>query len=131
MCSNIFYLQEQLQRLIAERTNDNTVMIGEQSPTIGEMRDYLLKQSFYLQLEVIELIESIAGSNDVMKPWKQSYADIGNVKFETSDAIKSEAIDMLCFCINMCLAVGITKDNVLHEYSKVFNKNTERQLNGY
>ncbi len=94
------------------------------------MVDYIKDQAFFLQQEAIELAEEFGGK-DILKPWKINHVSVATNIAKITDNTKSEAIDMLCFCLNICLAAGITPDNIHDEYSKVWVKNINRQHDGY
>lgn len=99
--------------------------------TVGEVCETIHKSMTFFQLEVIELMEEIAGSKDILKPWKANHINVASQQFKTSDLIKSEAMDVLCFALNICLLAGITPSNIDGEYQKVWNKNIDRCNNGY
>ena len=80
--------------------------------------------------EISELIQEISGGNrNAMKPWSVYYEQERIKSFSSSSHVRSEAIDVLCFAINICLAAGVTADNVDEEYNKVLEKNVRRQKN--
>lgn len=93
---------------------------------------YVKDQASFLNLEITEILLAM-GNDDraILKPWSVKHKVLANATFVSTDEIKSEAIDMLCFCLNICLAVGITPENIENEYDKVWQKNIERQQNGY
>lgn len=96
--------------------------------TVGTTIDYIQQMSFYLSEEVSELIQEISGGNrNAMKPWSVNYAKERNRSFVTTQHVRSEAIDMLCFAINICLAAGIKPANINREYDQVLTKNVGRQ----
>lgn len=97
----------------------------------GTIVSYVKDQAFFLNQEVVELCEAIGGSRDILKPWKVAHKELSAEAVDITDHIKSEAIDALCFCMNICLAAGITPENIEEEYSKVWEKNMERHNNGY
>jgi NTP pyrophosphatase (non-canonical NTP hydrolase) len=96
--------------------------------TVGMTVDYIQQMSFYLSEEVSELIQEISGGNrNAMKPWSVEYSKARNASFVTTPHVRSEAIDILCFAINICLAAGIKPDDINAEYDKVLTKNVGRQ----
>jgi NTP pyrophosphatase (non-canonical NTP hydrolase) len=96
--------------------------------TIGTTINYIQSMSFFLSEEISELIQEISGGNrNAMKPWSATYNKERNKSFVTTPHIRSEAIDMLCFAINICLAAGIKPLDVNLEYDKVLEKNIRRQ----
>lgn len=98
----------------------------------GAMVNYLNSMKSALEEELRELTLEI-GNNDraIMKPWSTKYLDIAGKRFLSTPEIRSEAIDLLCFAMNMCIAVGIDESNIDKEYEKVWRKNMLRQRNGY
>lgn len=102
-----------------------------QSASVGIAVDYIREMSFYMSEEVSELIQEISGGNrNALKPWSSAYERERLKSFSSTPHIRSEAIDVLCFAINICLAAGITADTVNEEYNKVLDKNIRRQKNG-
>ena len=99
--------------------------------SVGDQYSYIKDTLFYLQEEVSELLEALGnGSRDIHKPWSINQAKILNRTANQSNTVKSEAIDMLCFTLNICLAAGITPDNIDMEYKKVLTKNLDRINSG-
>jgi hypothetical protein len=100
--------------------------------TNGGIVQYIKDQEFFFREEVTEIMLAI-GEEDraILKPWSTRHNAIVNKQFNSTDAVKSEAIDMLCFCLNICLAVGLTPSNINEEYIKVLTKNLQRQSDGY
>jgi NTP pyrophosphatase (non-canonical NTP hydrolase) len=96
------------------------------------MIQYIKDQAFFLNEEVTEIMLAI-GKEDraILKPWSTRYNSIAYQEFKSTDSIRSEAIDMLCFCLNICIAVGLGPDNIEQEYNTVFQKNIHRQEHEY
>jgi NTP pyrophosphatase (non-canonical NTP hydrolase) len=131
--NTILYKQQELQKLIAEVQNTPEINISD-FPSVpnGVLCEHVKSHAFSMQEEVVELLIAIGGGDRaILKPWSKKYPAIYCKEFIPTDAIKSEAIDMLCFCLNICLAVGITPGNIDDEYNKVLNKNIIRQTKGY
>lgn len=124
--NEIFKKQLDLQNLIALNTGRVERPINR-----GQLVDYIKDQAFYLNSEILELMEAVGGSRDILKPWKASYGYYAYRDDFREEVSKSEAIDMLCFAMNICLAVGVTPDNIDEEYDKVWQKNIKRQQDGY
>lgn len=114
--------QQELQKSL--NNNYNPKNTGQLCHEIKEM-------AFYLNQEVVELIEEIAGSRDINKPWKAGHNDIYGKPIVITDKVKSEAIDVLKFCLNICIMSGITQDNLNEEFDKVHNRNIVRHKDGY
>lgn len=127
---NIFEKQLGLQRVIA--TNYGYKLPNHMSFNKGEMVDYVKEHAFYLNEEIRELILAI-GDNDsaIYKTWKANHIDLCEQTHYNTKEIQYEAIDMLCFCINICLGVGINDDNVERLYNEVLERNLKRQQEGY
>lgn len=121
--NKLFKLQQELQELLTTGEPD-----GEY---VGNLCEQIRNMAFYLNQEVVELIEEIAGSRDINKPWKTSYVDLYMQETDLTDKVRSEAIDVLKFAMNICLLAGITPDNVNEEFSKVHQRCIERYENGY
>jgi|GEM_PF-6783985 len=95
--------------------------------TVGEIYQFIQQMKFCLAEELTELMEALGdNSRDIHKPWAKNYKAIHESPMISSAAIKEEAIDSLCFLLNILLAVGITPENLDYEYSKVLKKNTTR-----
>jgi len=129
--NNILAKQLQLLNMIAQNTTDVHPCFIKTEPTKGEVVQYIKEHSFFMNQEVVELMHQIGTGRTILKPWKQAYKDLCQEEARPGDQAKSEAIDMLCFCLNICLAAGITPDNIDAEYAKVWDKNVARQKNGY
>jgi len=100
--------------------------------TKGEIINYIKDQMLYLQLEIVELMVEI-GNDDaaILKPWSERHPTIALQKFEPTDRTKSEAIDCLRFCLNICLAAGLTPDNIEQEFDKVWTRSITRLQDNY
>lgn len=131
--NTILYKQQELQKLIAETQNIPEINISDfSSIPNGVLCGHIKSHAFSMQEEIVELLIAIGGGDKaILKPWSKKYPAIYYKEFIPTDAIKSEAIDMLCFCLNICLAVGITPDTINNEYDKVHSKNVIRQNKGY
>lgn len=131
--NNILSKQLELLNLIKEKHGGiHPNKYGLHYHDKGTVIQYIKDNAFFLNEEIVEVMLAI-GNNDraIIKPWTERHKTLVNAKFEPDDKVKSEAIDMLCFCINICLAVGITPDNIEDEYNKVWSKNVNRQQNNY
>lgn len=126
--NTILEKQEILQALIEAKSV--TPCTHFNITTKGELVDYIKNAQYALNQEIVELIEAI-GTRDILKPWKQNYSSIVDQPVELTAEIRSEAIDMFCFALNILLAVGITCYNIDEEYEKVRLKNVDRQEGVY
>jgi NTP pyrophosphatase (non-canonical NTP hydrolase) len=121
--NKLFKQQQDLQSLLTTGEPD-----GEY---VGNLCEQIRNMAFYLNQEVVELIEEIAGSRDINKPWKTAYTDLYMKETDITDKVRSEAIDVLKFAMNICLLAGITPENVDEEFNKVNDRCIERYENGY
>ena len=122
------------QELMQVKYSVSTGMIDptmSEYESTGEVLDYIRDTRDFMIEEVNELMIEIGGGRDALKPWTTAYDHLRATDFEATDHIKSEAIDMLCFALNICLAAGVTPENIDEEYDKVHSKNERRQTNGY
>ena len=124
--SEIFKKQAAIQAGFAKQGMTDPSSIPKWK-TVGEAIDYVREMQYFMHEEVSELMNEIGGGRDAVKPWSPNYTEARNKQFVPTDHVRSEAIDMLCFAINICLAAGVTPDIVNDEYEKVFQKNKGRQ----
>lgn len=89
--------------------------------------DYIKEMHFFMNEEVTELLEEVAGSRNSLKPWLKEHDSLKEDRYVPDGDSKSEAIDVLCFCMNILLAAGITHENIDAEYDKVYDKIKRRQ----
>jgi|TARA_R100000656_G_scaffold124929_1_gene104434 NTP pyrophosphatase (non-canonical NTP hydrolase) len=128
--NKIFELQAELQ----ETYDDMGGMLNPQSLTglsVGHTLDYIRDMKDFMLEEVNELMIEIGDGREALKPWSSKYDELRSRDYEPTDHVRSEAVDMLCFALNICLAAGVDGSNIRKEYLKVYRKNKERQLNGY
>lgn len=122
--NKLFKKQQELQELYATDDSYNIEYVGQLCEQIRNMQ-------LFLTQEVDELVEEIAGSRDINKPWKSNYQYIYLSEIDLTSKVKSEAIDVLKFAMNICLLAGITPDNIESEFDKVHKRCIERYENGY
>lgn len=120
--NRLFKLQQKLQTIIKPETNHAMV---------GQLCEEILQTAFYLNQEVVELVEELGGGRDINKPWKSNYLSLYEAPVCITSKVKSEAIDVLKFAMNICLLAGITPENIEAEFLKVHEKNLYRIDNGY
>jgi hypothetical protein len=95
--------------------------------TVGEVYDFISLMKFCLDEELTELLEALGdGSRKIHKPWTKEYEYLRNRPFSIDLKVVEEAIDALCFMMNILLTVGVTPENVENEYQKVWDKNVSR-----
>ena len=109
----------------------DTLAGGMTPMSSGSLCSDVRDMAFFLNQEVIELIEEIGGSRDINKPWKEGFNDLYSAEINITDKVRSEAIDVLKFCLNICLLAGITPENIKEEFDKVHKRNLQRIEDGY
>lgn len=119
--NELFRKQATLQELLNEGSSDY----------VGDLCHKIKNMAFFLNQEVVELVEEIAGTRDINKPWKANYNNIYHKHVEITDKVRSEAIDVLKFAMNICLLAGITPENVDKEFDQVHKRNVRRIDDGY
>jgi hypothetical protein len=124
--NDIFKKQEELQKRYALMMNiqDPGVLPGK---NVSHAVMYIRAMHGFAHDEVNELLAEVAGSRQNLKPWTKGHSAAMKEVYEPTDKIRLEAIDFLCFAVNICLAAGLTADNVDSYYKTVYDKNVERQ----
>lgn len=126
--------QQLLQQLaLQERLSEKGRAVNPNSVvTIGEFVDYVLGMQRFLNMEIEEILQLLPV--DARKPWKATH-DTSRAyrvdQFVDMDHLREEAIDALCFLMNIMLVCGITPDNIGDIFDKVVNKNQWRCENEY
>ena len=123
---NIIAKQKELQKLIfGDRVTSINPLID--NCNVGFKYDGINQLSFFMHEEITELMEALGNSTrDTHKPWRKSCHILRKQSYASTDEIKEEAIDMLCFALNICLAVGIDENNIDDTYEKVCVKIKKR-----
>lgn len=123
--------QLELQRKLAERgkaIDPSQLVHGN----VGEFVDYIRDMKEYLNMEVEEILQTLP--IEARKPWKaihnhsRQYPVSGTAPL---DVIQHEAIDALCFMLNIVLACGVQPEQFEIRFSEVLNKNLDRAEHGY
>ena len=123
--NDIMHKQMHLRKLIMQKTN-------ELEPRhAGAVCTLIKDMNFYLSQEVVELVEEIGGGRDINKPWKTTHKALHEAPINITEHIKGEAMDVLAFCLNICILAGITDENIDEEFDKVYQKNIKRVQDGY
>ena len=131
--NKILETQINLQKLLAPSTLKGHIIPPHymDAITIGEKYTTISKMQMFLNQEIDELLLAIGdNSRNIHKPWKKECQELLCKPFVISDEIKGEAIDILCFTLNICIAAGITADNIEDEYNKVAKKILGRITHG-
>lgn len=119
----LFELQEALQHEMVRKGRVSPRLAFGKNVMVGEVYDYVSQLRFFIEEEVSELLEEIGdGSRDIHKPWNNNYGTLRGKDFVSTKKVRSEAIDGLCFMLNLCLAVGLDADNIEAEFLAVHKK---------
>lgn len=97
--------------------------------TVGQFIDYIREMREYLNMELEEILAAVDYTGACRKPWKErhdAYRKHELLFADYDNKLQHEAIDALCFMMNICLACGVTEDNIERLYSETHTKNTER-----
>ena len=130
--NTILQKQAQLQDIIAEKAKNFHVNPSNHLLDCGTICNYIKDNAFFMSEEVSELLIEIGGGDRaILKPWSVRHKPLTKKLFLPNDKIKSEAIDILCFCLHICMAAGLTPENINEEYDKVWRNNIKRQVDGY
>ena len=95
--------------------------------TVGEVLDYIKEARDFVNDEINELMVEIGGGRQALKPWSTQYQALRDIEYKSTALVKAEAVDALCFMMNILLTAGLTSENVEAEYYNVFEKNVKRQ----
>lgn len=121
------FLQSEYSKLSHYSLPDPSKMEGM---TVDKVYNYIRDMQFFLNEEINELlIELGGGDRAIHKPWSVRYNKIRENKFETNDGVKNEAIDAMCFMMNIILASGVNPESIEDQYEIVYQKNRSRQNN--
>ncbi len=128
---SILKKQEELQKFLVLNNRQFIPIEGESS--VEETARYFWDTLRHLSDEVQELTEELVypPSRILSKPWKSGYAKAVEKKYISTAQVKEEAIDILCFCLNILIGAGITSENIDEEYLKVHEKILSRLKSNY
>jgi hypothetical protein len=95
---------------------------------VGSIYDYIQMMQTHMNMEITELLSSLSADNmKIHKPWSTSYEEL-RLKYPADpEHTAEEAIDAMCFMMNIMIAAGVTPDNIAGLYQKVYDKNIARQ----
>ena len=132
-------LQEDLQNKIAVEkpayTRDFGMILGKDM-SILNLANFLLAQKQSFDDEIQELLQAIGGpdGNASWKYWKTAHEKLYQNGKRFSDLTKEEQyhaqeemIDILHFVFNMCLALGLTSEQIFDIYFLKNKENINRQ----
>jgi hypothetical protein len=127
--NEILKMHSELQKNYSELKHYNVSNPSElDGQPLGVAYDYIKEMSFYLINELDELMIAVGkGSNQIHKPWSSKNKLLRSEEYISSEDVREEAIDALCFMMNIMLAAGITPENIYESYKKVYDKNISRQ----
>jgi len=95
---------------------------------VGQIYDYIQMMQTHMNMEITELLSSLSNDNmKIHKPWSTSYNFLRREFPPSPQHTAEEAIDAMCFMMNIMIAAGVTPENITDLYQKVFNKNVQRQ----
>ena len=82
-----------------------------------------------MNMEITELLSSLSNDNmKIHKPWSTSYERLRReLTIPNPSATAEEAIDAMCFMMNIMIASGVTPGNIKELYQIVYDKNIKRQ----
>lgn len=130
MSNALLFKQEEYQKTLGAFTSFPPAT--QKFNTVSEVYDYVRDMQFYINEEITELLESLGdGTRDIHKPWKQRCVELRAKQFSPSDKMQEEAIDLLAFTLNVCIAMGITHDTIEEKFHAVFSKNMRRLMLPY
>ena len=95
--------------------------------TQGQFVQYVRSMQQFMNREIEELLLELPAS--VQKPWSAQYETDCAKPLELTDSMREEAIDALCFMMNVLLVCRIDDEQLAELYNKVYDKNIGR-LNG-
>lgn len=130
--NEIFDKQSKLLQLLATKRPEYLQPSVLPRCTKGNLVAYIKDMQYFLNVEVQELIMAIGNEDSaVFKPWKATYAIKQAESYEPKLVVQNEAVDVLCFAINICLAVGIKPNEINAIYKEINSNNINRQQEGY
>lgn len=100
--------------------------------TIGEFVDYVQDMQRFLNMEIEEILQLVP--IDARKSWKATHHSTRALRVDQyvdKEHLKEEAVDALCFLMNILLVCGVTHENVTGIFQKVVDKNQHRCENEY
>jgi len=96
--------------------------------TVGEVYDYIQRMQTHMNMEITEILSSLSNDNmKIHKPWSSQYDVLRMRKVPSPDKTMEEAVDSLCFMMNILIASGVTPENITTLYQEVYDKNISRQ----
>jgi NTP pyrophosphatase (non-canonical NTP hydrolase) len=131
--NKILKKQIEVQKLLADSMVTGYIVPPHymMNVTVGDKYHTISSMQTFLNQEVDELLIELGdGTRDIHKPWKKKCHIIKKSTFESDPDIRGEAIDVLCFALNICIAAGITPENIEDEYNEVYDKILRRIENG-
>lgn len=130
--NKVFEIQKELQLRLGTNFDDMT---------LKEITDFFFKNSHAMQDEVSEMFDAVGGIENgigsaAWKWWKKDHdkahsMTLNDLYEDDLLELKYEAIDMLHFAFNYCLALKMTGSEVFSMYLAKNKENFDRQDRGY
>jgi hypothetical protein len=118
-------LQEAYSRLPHYDTLDPS---NTQGLSAGDIYDYIKQMQFFVNEEINELLLELAqGDRAIHKPWSTKHSALRSMPYRPTSGTRGEAMDSLCFMMNIMLAAGVTPENLTAKYDEIHQKNKSRQ----
>jgi len=118
--------QRELQQVIGDRL-PHAVVARRAAHTNAELAEVVTANVFAIQMELAELVERLN-----WKPWRDySATDADPPPLDVVTESAYELIDVLHFCLNIGIVLGLTWEDVLGMYEAKQMENRARQERGY
>lgn len=108
---------------------------------LAELKDYLMMNNHALVDELHEMLDAVGGIEDgigsaIWKPWKSDHPqakimDLSHLSEGDRKELLFEVADVLCFFMNIPIALGIEPKELYNVYMAKAQENKDRQDNGY
>lgn len=119
----------------------NTYGYDYNKMNLADLKDYLMMNNHALVDELHEMLDAVGGINDgignaVWKPWKSAHDDakfmhINDHTINDRKELIFEVADILCFFMNIPIALGISPQELFNVYMAKAKENQNRQDNNY
>lgn len=114
-------LQKQLDRQLLGWPGD-----PREIATIDEFVNYVHHMQRFLNDEIDEVLAEVDPTRAARKPWHPQHGEVASQRLKITAELQQEAVDMLCFAMNICLACGVEPENVEAIYNEVHEKCMKR-----
>lgn len=109
--------------------------------SLADLKDYLMMNNHALVDELHEMLDAVGGINDgignaVWKPWKAEHTaakvmGLNSLSENDQKELLFEVADILCFFMNIPIALGIQPQDLFNVYMAKVKENQNRQDNNY